>query len=64
MAASAFIHLRVTQETKLRLRALAQREGQTESALLKQLLGVMLRGVGDECSRSQAWMKDEFAKRD
>ncbi len=47
MAASAFIHLRVTQETKLRLRALALREGQTESALLKQLLGVMLRSVGD-----------------
>ena len=48
MAASAFIHLRVTQETKLRLRALAQREGRTESALLKELLGVMLRGVGNE----------------
>src|SRR5690349_5418459 len=48
MAASAFIHLRVTQETKLWLRALAQREGRTESALLKQLLGVMLRGVVDE----------------
>jgi len=48
MAASAFIHLRVTQETKLRLRALAHREGRTESALLKQLLGVMLRSVGDE----------------
>src|SRR5262249_24060337 len=27
---------------------LAQREGRTESALLKQLLGVMLRSVGDE----------------
>jgi hypothetical protein len=48
MAASAFIHLRVTQETKLRLRVLAKREGRTESALLKQLLGVMLRSVGDE----------------
>jgi len=48
MSASAFIHLRVTQETKLRLRALAQREGRTESALLKQLLGVMLRSVSDE----------------
>ena len=48
MAASAFIHLRVTQETKLRLRALAQREGRSESALLKELLGVMLRSVGDE----------------
>ena len=48
MTASAFIHLRVTQETKLRLRALAQREGRTESAVLKQLLGVMLRSVDDE----------------
>jgi hypothetical protein len=48
MAASAFIHLRVTQETKLRLRALAQREGRSESALLKEMLGVMLRSVGDE----------------
>jgi exosome complex RNA-binding protein Rrp42 (RNase PH superfamily) len=48
MAATALIHLRVTQETKLRLRALAQREGQSESALLKEFLGVMLRSVGDE----------------
>jgi hypothetical protein len=48
MAASAFIHLRVTPETKLRLCALAQREGRSESALLKELLGVMLRSVGDE----------------
>jgi hypothetical protein len=48
MTASAFIQLRVTQETKLRLRALAKREGRTESALLKQVLGVMLRSVGDE----------------
>ena len=48
MTAEAFIHLRVTQETKSQLRALAQRENQSESALLKQLLGVMLRGVGGE----------------
>jgi len=48
MTASAFIHLRVTQETKLRLRALAQREGRTESALLKELLGVVLRSAGDD----------------
>jgi hypothetical protein len=48
MVASAFIHLRVTQETKLRLRALAQRECRTESALLKELLAVMLRSVGNE----------------
>lgn len=48
MAAEAFIHLRVTQETKSRLRVLAKRENQSESALLKQLLNVVLRGVGDE----------------
>jgi hypothetical protein len=48
MAAEAFIQLRVTQETKSQLRALARRENQSESALLKQLLGVVLRGVGDE----------------
>jgi hypothetical protein len=47
MAAEAFIHLRVTQETKSQLRALAQRENKSESALLKQLLGVVLRDVGD-----------------
>jgi hypothetical protein len=47
MAAEAFIHLRVTQETKSQLRALAQRENNSESALLKQLLDVVLRGVGD-----------------
>jgi hypothetical protein len=48
MTAEAFIHLRVTQETKSQLRALAQRENQSESALLKQVLGVVLRGVGGE----------------
>ena len=53
MAAEAFIHLRVTQEMKTRLRALAQRENQSESALLKQLLGVVLRGVCDEAPGSK-----------
>lgn len=48
MTAEAFIHLRVTQEMKSRLRALARRENQSESALLKQVLGVVLRGVGDD----------------
>lgn len=61
MAAEAFIHLRVTQETKSRLRELAQRENQTESALLKQLLGVMLRGVGDEVPAARE--RDESANR-
>ena len=47
MTAEAFIHLRVSQETKSQLRALAQRESQSESALIRQLLGVVLRGVGN-----------------
>jgi hypothetical protein len=42
MAADALIAVRVTPETKTAFRALARREGMTESALLKQLLGVML----------------------
>jgi len=61
MAAEAFIHLRVTQETKLRLRALAQRENQSESALLKQMLGVLLRGVGDEALAAKE--RDESSNR-
>lgn len=61
MAAEAFIHLRVTQETKSQLRALAQRENRSESALLKQLLGVVLRSVGDEMPAAQE--RDEGAKR-
>lgn len=47
MAANALIAVRVAPETKAAFRALAQRERMTESALLKQLLGVMLRS-GDE----------------
>jgi len=61
MAAEAFIHLRVTQETKSQLRALAQRENQSESALLKQLLGVVLRGAGDEAPAARE--PDESANR-
>jgi hypothetical protein len=61
MAAEAFIHLRVTQETKSQLRVLAQRENQSESALLKQLLGVVLRGVGDEAPAARE--RDENANR-
>jgi hypothetical protein len=61
MAAEAFIHLRVTQETKSQLRTLAQRENKSESALLKQLLGVMLRGVGDESHAARE--PDESANR-
>jgi hypothetical protein len=46
----ALIAARVTLETKDRVRRLAQREGITESALLKQLLEVVLRTSGREGS--------------
>lgn len=41
-AAHAFIQCRVTPQVKALLRSLALREGLTESALIKRLLGVML----------------------
>jgi hypothetical protein len=43
MAADAFIQRRVTPEIKTLVRALAEREQITESALVKQLLEVVLR---------------------
>ncbi len=43
MAADAFIQCRVTPEMKEAIRALALREQISESALLKQLLAVVLR---------------------
>lgn len=43
MAADAFIQCRVTPEMKTLVHALAQREQITESALIKQLLEVVLR---------------------
>ena len=43
MPADAFIQCRVTQEMKTLVRALAEREQITESALVKQLLQVVLR---------------------
>jgi hypothetical protein len=43
MGDHAFIACRVTSETKQRVRTLAQREGITESTLVKQLLDVVLR---------------------
>src|ERR1700691_5829342 len=43
MAADAFIQCRVTPETKALVRTLAQRDQITESALIKQLLEVVLR---------------------
>lgn len=43
MAAEAFVQCRVTAEVKTLLRVLAEREKITESALVRQLLEVMLR---------------------
>jgi len=43
MAADAFVQFRVTPEVKTLLRALAEREQITESALVRQLVEVMLR---------------------
>ena len=43
MPADAFIQCRVTSETKERIRELAEREQQTESAVVRQLLEVVLR---------------------
>lgn len=48
MTDHALIAARVTLETKNRVRRLAQREGITESALLKQLLDVVLRTAANE----------------
>jgi hypothetical protein len=46
MTDHALIACRVTLETKARVRRLARREGITESALIKQLLDVVLRSSG------------------
>ena len=43
MRADAYINCRVTSDTKAVLRKMASREGITESALVKQLLGAVLR---------------------
>ena len=48
MTKDAFIACRVTPETKARVRALAAREGIAESALIKQLLDVVLRASTPE----------------
>jgi len=55
MTDHALIAARVTLETKERVRRLAQRDGITESTLIKQLLDVVLRGSGlDEPSIAPA----------
>lgn len=46
VAADAFITARVTSETKALMRGLAERQGVTESRLLKDLIEVTLRNAG------------------
>jgi hypothetical protein len=46
MAASLLIATRVTSETKVSFRALAERQGLTESALLKRMIGLTLQSAG------------------
>ena len=46
MPGFALIACRVTSETKARVRRLAERDGITESTLLRQLLDVVLRTAG------------------
>ena len=48
MSEFALIACRVTSETKARVRRLAERDGLTESALLRQLLDVVLRTAGPD----------------
>ena len=48
MTEFALIACRVTSETKARVRRLAERDGITESALLRQLLDVVLRTAGPD----------------
>jgi hypothetical protein len=45
MAADAFIQCRVTSETKALIHALAREQRVTDSALVKQLLGIVLRSA-------------------
>jgi len=52
MTADAYITCRVSSEAKARVRALARREGINESALVRQLLEVVLRtSLGDNWLR-------------
>ena len=54
MSEFALIACRVTSETKARVRRLAERDGITESALLRQLLDVVLRTAAPDESPTMA----------
>ena len=54
MSEFALIACRVTSETKARVRRLAERDGITESTLLRQLLEVVLRTAGLDDSPTMA----------
>lgn len=54
MAAEAFVQCRVPQATKAALRAAAERQHLTESALLKRMLDLMLQAAGAAVVRDAA----------
>ena len=61
MSADAFIQVRVAPEVKARLRALAEREQITESALVRQLLLTLLR-VQEPAEESESGEKEAIAR--
>jgi hypothetical protein len=64
MTASAFVQCRVTTEMKTLLRTLAEREQITESALVRQLLEVMLRrSASEEVPRAETLEKVSRGRR-
>jgi hypothetical protein len=63
VTADAFITCRVTSETKAQLRALAQREGTNESAIVKQLLHDALRTL-TPCADSSCVMPPRVERRE
>jgi hypothetical protein len=64
MTASAFVQCRVTTEMKTLLRTLAEREQITESALVRQLLEVMLRrSASEEVPRAEVLEKVSRGRR-
>jgi hypothetical protein len=59
VAAEAFIQCRVSQATKAALRAVAERQHLTESALLKRMLYLVLQTVGVAAVRDAAVATDD-----
>jgi predicted DNA binding CopG/RHH family protein len=63
VVADAFINCRVTSEIKARVRALAERQGTNESAIIKQLLHEALRSFAP-CAESSRIAPPRVARRE